>query len=166
MKALLLFLSCIFTFEVLGQQPAQISIRENIFNNYTYSQNKEKISQNQVKLAMINYPETQKKYVTGQRNIAIGSGMKVATAILLTSGLIYFIADNYSIRARNVFLVSSTAGTVLGLLGPGIKEEGKRNVSDAVQEYNYQILRNPDFLLNPKSLQVRNPYAVGWTFNF
>lgn len=115
---------------------------------------------------MSNYPETRKKYAIGQRNIAIGGGMKVATVILLTSGLIYFIAEDYSIRGRNVFLSTGTAGTILGIIGPGIKEEGKRNVSDAVQEYNYQILRNPDFLFHQKSLQVRNPYAMSWIFHF
>lgn len=166
MKYLLLLLLGLFASEVFGQQPLPISIRENFFNKYTYSQNGIRINSNQVKASMSDYPATLKKYLVGQRNMTIGSGMRIATAVLLTSGIIYFLADDYSIRSRNVFLVTTVAGTVLGVIGPGIREEGKRNVSDAIQEYNFQVLRNPDFQINQKSLQVRNPYAVGWKFNF
>jgi hypothetical protein len=166
MKYLPLLLFSLSFFEAFGQQSTQISFRENFFNNYTYSQNGKKIKSEEVKLAMTSYPETLKKYVTGQRNMAVGSGMKVGTAVLLTAGMIFFIADNYSIRSRNVFLATSTAGVVMGFIAPGIREEGKRNVSDAIQEYNYQILRNPALPPNQISLDVRNPYAVGWKFNF
>lgn len=166
MKYLLLLLFSLSFFEAFGQQSTQISFRENFFNNYTYSQNGKKIKSEEVKLAMTNYPETLKKYLTGQRNMTIGGGMKVATAVLLTTGLIFFIADGYSIRSRNVFIATGTAGAVMGFVAPGIREEGKLNVSDAIQEYNYQILRNPSLPPISVSLEVMNPYVVGWQFNF
>lgn len=166
MKFLLLFLLGISTFQAFGQQSSPISIRENIFNNYSYSQNGEKINSAKVKQALTEYPETLKKYITGQRNLSIGSTMKVTTAVLLTSGLIYFIADGYSVRSRNVFLLTSATGSVFGIIGPGIREEGRRNVSDAIQEYNYQLLRSPGLPPNQASLKVRNPYVLGWRFNF
>ncbi len=166
MRSFLLFLLGISTFQASGQQSTQISIRENFFNNYTYSQNGKKINSAEVKLTMDDYPETQQKYITNQRNIRMGKGMKVATTVLLTSGTIYLLADNYSIKSRNVFLATSSTGIVMGFIAPGILEEGKKNVSDAIQEYNYQILKNPGIPINQKSLDVRNPYAVGWTFHF
>lgn len=166
MKYLLLLLFSLSFFEAFGQQYTPISFRENFINNYTYSQNEEKINSTEVKQAMSDYPDTLKKFLTGQRNMTIGSGMRVATAVLLTAGTIFFIADNYSIRSRNVFLATSTAGVVMGFIAPGIREEGKRNVSDAIQEYNYQILRNPALPPNQISLEVRNPYALVWRFNF
>lgn len=166
MKYFLLFLLALSIFQAFGQESTQISLRENFFNNYTYSQNGKKINSDQVKLALADYPETLKKYLSGQRSTNLGTGMKVATTVLLTSGLIYFIADNYSIRSRNVLLATSSAGVVMGFIAPGIVEEGKKNVSDAIQEYNYQILRNPDLPPNQISLEVKNPYVVGWTFNF
>jgi hypothetical protein len=166
MRYILLFLLGLFAFQAFGQQSKEISIRENFFNNYIYSQNGKKIKSEEVKLAMTNYPETLKKYLTGQRNMTVGSGMNVATSVLLTAGTIFFIADNYSIRSRNVFLATSTTGVIMGFIAPGIREEGKRNVSDAIQEYNYQIHRNLGLPPNQISLEVRNPYVVGWKFNF
>lgn len=166
MKYLLLFLLGLLTFQAFSQQSTQISFRENFFNNYTYSQNGERINSAEVKLAMTDYPETLKKYSTGQRNLTIGSGMKVATIVLLTSGLVFFLADNYSIQSRNLFISSSSIGVVMGFVAPGIREEGKRNVSDAIQEYNYQLLKNPGLPPNQISLEVRNPYVLGWKFNF
>ncbi|MFN3997961.1 hypothetical protein [Algoriphagus sp.] len=166
MKILIIIILIAHSFQAFAQQSLPITIKENFFNNYTYSMNKEKIRWNQVKSSLEEYPETMKKFLVGRQNITIGSGMRVATAILLTSGLVYFIADDYSIRSRNYFLGASTAGTVLGIIGPGIKEEGKRNISDAIQEYNYQILRNPGIPINQKSLEARNPYSVKWIFNF
>lgn len=166
MKYLLLFLLGLSSFHTFAQQSTQISFRENFFNNYIYSQNGEKINSTEVKQAISDYPETLKKFLTGQRNMRIGSGMKVATTVLLTAGMIFFIADNYSIRSRNVFIATSTAGVVMGFIAPGIREEGKRNVSDAIQEYNYQIHRNPGLPPNQISTEVKNPYVVGWQFNF
>lgn len=166
MKYLLLLLFSLSFFEAFGQQYTPISFRENFINNYTYSQNEEKINSTEVKQAMSDYPDTLKKFLTGQRNMTIGSGMKVATTILLTAGTIFFIADNYSIRSRNVFLATGTTGLIMGFIAPGIREEGKRNVSDAIQEFNYQILKNPGLPPNQISLEVRNPYALVWRFNF
>jgi hypothetical protein len=133
MKYFLLFLLVISTFQASGQQSTQISIRENFFNNYTYLQNGKKINSTEVKLAMADYPGTQKKYITNQRNIRIGKGMKAATTVLLTSGIVYLLADNYSIKSRNVFLATSSTGVVMGFIAPGILEEGKKNVSYAIQ---------------------------------
>lgn len=149
-----------------AQQTSQITFRENIFNSYSYSQKGEKINQDKVKESMASYPETLKKFMTGQRNMNFGSGMKFATTVLLTSGLVYFIADDYSSQSGRFLLATGVAGTILGVLGPGIREEGKRNVSDAVQEYNYQILLRQHLPISRKSFPMGNPYAFGWKFNF
>jgi hypothetical protein len=166
MIKLLTFLLCFLAFSGFAQQSTQIVLRENVFNNYKFSQGGERIDQNRVKESMAAYPETLKKFVTGQRNVKAGSVMRIATTVLLTSGLVYFIADDYSARSGRFLLASGVTGTILGFIGPGIREEGKRNVSDAVQEYNYQILQRQQLPISQKSFETGNPYAFRWKFNF
>lgn len=166
MKLALIFIFCLASFEIFGQQGAPISIRENFFNNYRYESRGVSIRTEQVKDAMADFPETLKKFETGSRNMALGKGMKLASSLIITSSLVYLLADDFSTRSLNVFIGTSIAGMVLGFVAPGIHEEGKDNVSQAIQEYNYQILRNPDFLLKPTSFEARNPYSLGWTFHF
>ena len=164
MKKLLFFTLSFVVFQGFAQQSSQITFRENIFNNYSYIQNRGKINQEKVKESMAAYPETLRKFLTGQRNMRIGSGMKIATVVLLTSGLVYFIADDFSSQSGRFMLATSVTCMVLGIVGPGIREEGKQNVSDAVQEYNYQILQRQHLPISQKSFPTGNPYAFGWKF--
>ncbi|WP_157963154.1 hypothetical protein [Algoriphagus litoralis] len=166
MKRVVIFLFCLASIEVFGQQETPISIRENFFNYYRYESRGAPLRTEEVKAAMANYPETLKKFETGSRNMELGKGMKIASSLLITSGLVYLLADDFSSRSLNVFIGTSIAGMVLGFVAPGIHEEGKDNVSQAIQEYNYQILRNPDYLLKPTSFEARNPYRLAWTIHF
>lgn len=166
MKGLLVLILSFLAAQCFAQESSPISLRENIFNTYAFSQSGEKIDPSRVRESMAAYPETLKKFVTGQRNMKVGSGMKIATSILLTSGLVYFIADDYSSQSGRFLLATSVAGMVLGIIGPGIREEGKRNVSDAVQEYNYQVLQRQQVPISSKPFPVGNAYAFGWKFNF
>jgi hypothetical protein len=154
------------TLQAIGQQVSPISIRENFFNSYRYESKGVRIRTDQVKVAMKDFPETLKKFETGSRNMELGKGMKIATSVLITSGLVYLLADDFSSRSLNVFIGTSIAGMALGFIAPGIYEEGKDNVSQAIQEYNYQVLRNPDLLLKPTSFEAHNPYRLSWTFQF
>jgi len=166
MKPALIFLFSLVIFEVFGQQVSPISIRENFFNSYRYESKGVRIGTDQVKVSMKDFPETLRKFETGSRNMALGNGMKIATSVLITTGLVYLLADDFSSRSLNVFIGTSISGMALGFIAPGIHEEGKDNVSQAIQEYNYQILRNPDYLLKPTSFEARNPYGLRWTFQF
>jgi hypothetical protein len=128
MKPALIFLFSLVIFEVFGQQVSPISIRENFFNSYRYESKGIRIRTDQVKVAMKDFPETLKKFETGSRNMELGKGMKIATSVLITSGLVYLLADDFSSRSLNVFIGTSIAGMALGFIAPGIYEEGKDNV--------------------------------------
>lgn len=166
MKSHLAFILSFVSFQCFAQQSAPITLRENFFNNYTFIQNSEKIKYDQVQESMATYPATLKKFMTGKRNMNFGSGMRIATSVLLTSGLVYFIADDYSAQSGRFLLATGVAGTIFSFIGPGIREEGRRNISDAVQEYNYQVLQRQQIPISYKPFQVRNAYAFGWKFNF
>ena len=139
-----------------------VTFRENIFNNNRYQIDGAVATPEDVARLMTNFESSQKNFVEGNKQMKIGSGLRILgfgaiLGALVNYGLSGFTPDG----VRSYFLIS-LSGMGVGTVGSAIRSKGKTRVETAVSEYNYLKARG-----NYKEVSLRAaPGKVGLVFNF